>query len=66
LNLDLSNSFFIGDSEIDIQAGARAGMKTILLSNVTAPDLVELETRPDFVAKDLVEAAEIILKLERK
>ena len=65
LNLDLSHSFFIGDSEIDIQAGARAGMKTILLSNVAAPDLIEFETKPDFVAKDLVEAAEVILKQER-
>lgn len=65
LNLDLSHSFFIGDSEVDIQAGAKAGMKTILIESKLAPDPTELEIKPDFVVKDLLEAAEIILKQER-
>ncbi len=65
LNLDLSHSFFIGDSEIDIQTGARAGMKTLLISSELLPDPSGIEPKPDFVAKDLLEAAEIILKQER-
>ncbi len=66
LNLDLSHSFFVGDSEIDIQTGARAGMKTILIQNELVPDVASLEIKPDFVARDLLEAAEVILNQERK
>ncbi len=32
LNIDLSNSYMIGDSLIDIEAGKKAGCKTILLA----------------------------------
>lgn len=66
LNLDLSRSFFIGDSEIDIQTGARSGMKTILIKSNLVRDAVSLEIKPDFVARDLLEAAEIILVHERQ
>lgn len=66
LNLDLANSFFIGDSDIDIQAGARAGMKTILIQSELAPDPASMEITPDFIARDLLEAAEVILNHERK
>ena len=65
LNLDLSNSFFIGDSDVDILAGARAGMKTILIESERLPDAASLAIKPDFVARDLLKAAEIILKQER-
>jgi D-glycero-D-manno-heptose 1,7-bisphosphate phosphatase len=65
LNLDLSHSFFIGDSEIDIQTGARAGMKTILIESELVPDAASLEIKPDFVVRDLLSAAEVILKQER-
>lgn len=65
LNLDLSNSYFIGDSEIDIQTGAKAGTKTILIESELVPGPMSLETKPDFIAKNLLEAAEIILKQER-
>lgn len=66
LNLDLSHSFFIGDGEVDIQTGARAGMKTIYIQSELASDPASMEIKPDFVARDLMEAAEIILKQERK
>ncbi len=65
LNLDLSHSFFIGDSTVDIQTGANSGMKTILIKSELAPDPSLLETNPDFFVNDLLEAAEIILKVER-
>ncbi|MDZ7336334.1 MAG: HAD-IIIA family hydrolase [candidate division KSB1 bacterium] len=66
LNLDLSHSFFIGDSEIDIETGVRAGMKTILIENERVPALESMSPKPDFIVKDLLEAAETILKLERE
>jgi rfaE bifunctional protein nucleotidyltransferase chain/domain len=65
LNLDLSHSFFIGDSEIDIQTGACAGMKTILIESDLVPDAASLEIMPDFIVRDLLSAAEVILKQER-
>ena len=65
LNLDLSHSFFIGDSEIDIQAGTRAGMKMILIESELLSDAASLEIKPDFIVRDLLEAAEVILKQER-
>lgn len=66
LNLDLSHSFFIGDSEVDIQTGAKAEMKTILIENELVVDAVSWGKKPDFIVKDLLEAAESILKDERK
>ena len=33
LNIDLSESWMIGDSESDIEAGKRAGCKTALIGN---------------------------------
>jgi len=65
LNLDLSHSFFIGDSEIDIQTGIRAGMKTVFIASELVPDAASLEIKPDFVTSDLLSAAEVILKQER-
>ncbi len=66
LNLDLSHSYFIGDSEIDIQAGARAGIKTILIQNETGLDPATMIPKPDFVVKDLLEAAAVVLQQERQ
>ena len=66
LNIDLANSYFIGDSTIDIEAGANSGMKTILIESELVPDPTSLETKPDFIVKDLLEAAEFILKQERE
>jgi D-glycero-D-manno-heptose 1,7-bisphosphate phosphatase len=66
LNLDLSHSYFIGDSAIDIQTGTNSGMKTILIKSELVPDFPLLETKPDFVVIDLLAAAEVILKHERE
>jgi len=66
LNIDLSHSYFIGDSESDVKTGANAGIKTILIQSELVPNTRELETKPNFVVKDLLEAAEIILKRERE
>lgn len=66
LNLDLSHSYFIGDSAVDMLAGLKAGMRTILIQNDSTPDPSLREIRPDFIARDLLEVAEIILKQERE
>lgn len=35
-NIDLQNSFMVGDSEMDIEAGRNAGCKTVLISSETS------------------------------
>jgi len=65
LDIDLKNSFFIGDSPWDIETGARANMSTILIKNDRIqPE--QYESSPDYVAEDLLDAAEYILQCERK
>lgn len=63
--LDLSNSYMIGDSLTDIQAGKSAGCMTLLLGNHKC-DLCKLmekkKTRPDFIVKDLYQAVKLIEK----
>jgi D,D-heptose 1,7-bisphosphate phosphatase len=56
-NIDLSQSYFIGDSMTDIQAGKNASLKTIFLKNNES-----LEIQPDFYAKDVLEAVKIIMQ----
>lgn len=56
-NIDLAQSFFVGDRWRDIEAGQRAGCQTIFI------DYEYREKRPaapDFIARNLSEAAEWI------
>lgn len=56
--LDLKKSFVIGDRGSDAEAGQRAGCKTLLLRTPFNTD-----ARPDYWAKDLHEACQMILSL---
>ena len=62
-DIDLTNSFMIGDGLIDIQAGHSAGCKTILLGRVKC-DLCRLmqdqDINPDLIAPNLLEAVKRI------
>jgi histidinol-phosphate phosphatase family protein len=66
LDLDLAASWMIGDILDDVEAGRRAGCRSILLLNggETAWD-VSGERLPDAVAKDLVGAADRIIAATR-
>jgi len=59
--ISLRDSWFIGDILDDVEAGRRAGCKTILLDNghETLWELTALR-RPDYMAPDLARAAAII------
>lgn len=61
LQLDLERSWMIGDSARDIQAGRAAGCKTILVNGQERAGAAE-DGSPDFVASDLLQAADIIEK----
>ncbi len=58
LNIDLSQSWMVGDRWRDVDCGYAAGCKTIFINRGYAE---ELRHPPDFRAKDLAEAGEIIL-----
>ncbi|MFA6134066.1 MAG: HAD family hydrolase [Phycisphaerae bacterium] len=60
MDIDLAASWMIGDSGRDIEAGRRAGCRTVLLTQGSAEGEAD-DTRADFTAKDLVEAARIVL-----
>ena len=57
-----SKAFFIGDTEVDIMAGHNAGCKTIfvLSGREDRRKLRKWKARPDFIAKNLLEATHII------
>lgn len=66
LGIDLGRSVLIGDTEKDIVAGNSAGCcRTILVltGKLTRQDACFLSCKPDFVADNLAEAAQIVLTL---
>jgi D-glycero-D-manno-heptose 1,7-bisphosphate phosphatase len=58
--IDLAGSFMVGDRWSDVAAGAAAGCKTIFLERSYSD---AGRCRPDFKARDLVEAADIIVNV---
>ncbi|RMF44670.1 MAG: HAD family hydrolase [Anaerolineae bacterium] len=64
-NLDLTRSFIVGDKLSDLLAGHQVGCRTVLVltgyGEQTRASLDEHGFSPDFVARDLQEAAEWIV-----
>jgi len=66
MDLDLSQSWAIGNSDRDIEAGRRAGCKTIMLETLGRDkNLVPSLVKPDYRAVNLKEAVNIIKKYHR-
>jgi len=68
LNITLENSFMIGDTYNDLAAGHAAGCRTILVrtgyGTKTERQLDGRSFQPDYIASDLLEAAQWIIHLE--
>ncbi len=64
--VDLKNTFIIGDSLRDVEAGKRMGMKTVFVLSGKTPlsKTKDWHIQPDSIKKDLLEAVEWILKEE--
>ena len=60
-NIDLSQSWVIGDSTVDIQTGKNAGMKTALVLTGDAGRDGKYDATPDLTASDLLAAVEKIV-----
>jgi D-glycero-D-manno-heptose 1,7-bisphosphate phosphatase len=63
LDLDLARSWFVGDKIADIECGSRAGTRTVLVqTGYGAETEADLRVSPNFIAKDIVAAVEVILQ----
>jgi D-glycero-D-manno-heptose 1,7-bisphosphate phosphatase len=57
--IDLKRSFMIGDRWSDVEAGRRAGCKTIYIDSGYVEQIPEA---PDFIARDFTQAVKFILQ----
>ena len=64
LNIDLSQSWLIGDTTTDMQTAKNAGVKSILVRTGSAGRDGKFDAAPDFVCNDLRQAVEIICQTE--
>lgn len=62
--IDRKNSYFIGDSILDVKAGKTFGCKTILVlsGREKLKFASQWDVQPDFIARSLADAAKNILK----
>ncbi len=62
-DINLNNSWMIGDILNDVEAGNAAGCKTILITNGNETEwILNAQRMPDYEAKDLKHATQIVLK----
>lgn len=62
-DIDLSQSYIIGDSTIDIQTGINCGMTTILVKTGLAGMDKKFDVNSNYVADNLLAAVKLILKV---
>ncbi|HSR16651.1 MAG TPA: HAD hydrolase-like protein, partial [Ignavibacteriaceae bacterium] len=65
-NIDISKSYFIGDTISDIQCGLNAGLKTVLVKTGYGKESISILQKenkiPTFVAENLLDACSFIKK----
>jgi histidinol-phosphate phosphatase family protein len=61
LNIDLSQSWFVGDTTTDVQTAKNAGVKSILLRTGYGGADAKHAATPDFTADNLLDAVKFIL-----
>jgi D-glycero-D-manno-heptose 1,7-bisphosphate phosphatase len=60
--IDSGSTFFIGDAGSDMEAGRRAGVKTLFITGSKASEGFSDVIQSDFRAGNLLEAAEIVIQ----
>jgi len=68
LNIDLPQSWMVGDGLTDIQAGKAAGCKTVLIGRMKCELchlMDDMNARPDFIATNLPEAVQKIAGIHK-
>jgi D-glycero-D-manno-heptose 1,7-bisphosphate phosphatase len=67
LDIDLKQSWMIGNSYSDVAAGLKAGCKTILISSsASPPQKKKSDPKPDKIAVNIKEAVNIVKMYQRK
>jgi len=61
-NIDLKNSWFIGDRTVDIKTGQNSGVKTVLVKTGAAGKDKKYDVTPDHIAENILDAVEYILR----
>lgn len=61
-NIDMSLSWYVGDTTIDIQTGINAGMRTVLVKTGESGMDGKYSAQPDYVVENLLGAVDIILQ----
>lgn len=67
LNINFENSYLIGDAIRDMEMGRSVGCRTIIVCTgrgLSEVKSANLKISPDYIVSDLLEAANLILKLE--
>ncbi len=65
MDIDLSQSWMIGDSDRDVEAGRSAGCKTILIGSKPPGSASSQKSKADYVAVNLREAVNIVKRYRR-
>lgn len=55
--IDMDNSYFVGDRSSDIKCGENAGIRTVLLESGYGTKKMEEKVKPDFAFDNLIEFA---------
>jgi len=66
MSIDLPGSYFVGDGLIDVEAGKKAGCKTILVGHMTtflAKMIEERDAAPDYMVHTLKDVPALLAKL---
>ncbi|HUS91746.1 MAG TPA: HAD family hydrolase [Phycisphaerae bacterium] len=71
LDLDLSSSWMVGDSGRDIEAGQRAGCRTVRVRTRPSPhatpgEMEDEDVQADYTVRNLVDAARVILRSPKR
>jgi histidinol-phosphate phosphatase family protein len=62
-NINPKKSFMVGDRMMDVEAGKKVGCTSIIIpSERGKKEMMESTIKPDFVAKDLLDASKWIIK----
>jgi D-glycero-D-manno-heptose 1,7-bisphosphate phosphatase len=64
-DIDISQSFLIGDKETDIEAGKKVGLKTILVKTGRGKKYME-NTKADYIAENILDAVDNFILKEDK
>ena len=64
-HIDLTKSWFIGDTTVDIKTGKNANTQTILVKTGQAGNDKKFDDEPDYIAENILDAVDHILSLQR-